>query len=237
MDKKKTIFVTIFVVITLCLNLFGGCLYESTPEGMMSVNTSTGDGTEDEEYFNFIASFYRNNGELWLMAEGDYFNITPNKVKVWGYDSDGSYISMYETSSVVTVQINEAFLESCGETIIFQDSRLEMLPFPEISNVGDTDDEGFTDNSVKNDRFYDYIALTRWWYDYKVKGQGGSKLVLIQSQDGFDIGMFTGNEIEWSVAQKLPKTTLLTIDGKQLFIHRCNFVIIDTELLEENIVE
>ena len=80
--------------------------------------------------------------------------------------------------------------------------------------------------------YIDYITLRLWWKSYKEKGQGGEKIVLIRSQDGTDIGMLVGKNVEWEVAGKLPKTTRLIVDGKPLFLHRCDFNIIDTALLD-----
>lgn len=183
----------------------------------------------------YEASFYRNNGELWMIVEGSHFNITPNKTVTWSYDSSGSYIKSYETSSVMTVQVDSNFLESCGETIIFKDTRLEMQPFPNFEelNIDISTDEKAQMYAKNYGDINDFMALRFWWHNYTEKGQGGAKLVLIQSQDGYDIGMFSGNNITWEVAEKLPKTTLITIDGKKLYIHRCNFVILDTAMLEK----
>ena len=37
----------------------------------------------------------------------------------------------------------------------------------------------------------------------------------------------------WEVKTDLPKTTMLMIDNKALYIHRANFQIIDTKLLDK----
>lgn len=66
------------------------------------------------------------------------------------------------------------------------------------------------------------------------KGQNGSKIILIQSQDGYNIGAFVGDNVTWKLAGKLPKTTKIVIDGKELYIHRCNFTIIDTDLIDKD---
>ena len=55
---------------------------------------------------------------------------------------------------------------------------------------------------------------------------------MIQSQDGYNIGAFIGTDVTWEVAEKLPKTTKIIIDGLPLYIHRCNFTIIDSGLIE-----
>ena len=56
--------------------------------------------------------------------------------------------------------------------------------------------------------------------------------VIIQSQLGDPICAYSGNNVYWKVCEDLPKTTKLMIDGKALYIHRANFQIIDTALLD-----
>lgn len=40
------------------------------------------------------------------------------------------------------------------------------------------------------------------------------------------------DEVYWKIPKDLPKMTKLMIDGKALYIHRANFQIIDTALLD-----
>ena len=50
---------------------------------------------------------------------------------------------------------------------------------------------------------------------------------------GTPIYAFEGNDVYWTVPDNLPKFTKLTVDGKQLYIHRANFQIVDRALIEE----
>ena len=43
---------------------------------------------------------------------------------------------------------------------------------------------------------------------------------------------YSGDSVYYEVCSDLPKTTKLSIDGKALYIHRANFQIIDTSLLD-----
>ena len=60
---------------------------------------------------------------------------------------------------------------------------------------------------------------------------GKSRVVVIKSQLGQPITAYSGDEVYWKIPKKLPKMTKLMIDGKALYIHRANFQIIDTALL------
>lgn len=46
------------------------------------------------------------------------------------------------------------------------------------------------------------------------------------------LGFDSGDEVYWKIPKDLPKMTKLMIDGKALYIHRANFQIIDTALLD-----
>lgn len=132
----------------------------------------------------------------------------------------------------MTIEVDGHYIQSCGSTVIFKDKRLEMLEIPsELSTKSADSNGGYT---VTEDRQYGetYVGLKNWWYGISEKGQHGEKLVIIQSQDGYNIGAFIGSDITWEIADKLPKTTRIVVDGLPVYIHRCNFTIIDKELME-----
>ena len=61
---------------------------------------------------------------------------------------------------------------------------------------------------------------------------GKSRVVVVKSQLGQPIAAYSGNDVYWEIPENLPKMTKLMIDGKALYIHRANFQIIDTALLD-----
>ena len=187
----------------------------------------------DETKLSFVAEFYDNNGGEWLSVEGTSFDISPNKVKEYYYDSSGSWISGYTTSSVVSIDIDGKSIETCGSTVIFYDTRLEKidteLPDDVVLSQGDT-----ADITVPEDlRVRDMWTLNWWWINKDIQNDtAGERIVIIQSQLGDPICMFTGNEVTWDVSKNLPKTTEVCIDGKMVYIHRANFAIIDAGVFE-----
>lgn len=184
----------------------------------------------------FEALLYDNAGNNYASFQGNRFNISPNKVEQWGYNTDGSWTSWYETSSVVSIQIDDHYVQTCGSTVIFKDSRLEIIPLVDDLNINKKANESGYSVDIADNDLINYFALTNWWFDTHENGQGGEKIVLIQSQDGYNIGVVEGNNVTWEVAEKLPKTTLVTIDNMPLYIHRCNFTIIDTALFQKDVV-
>ena len=61
---------------------------------------------------------------------------------------------------------------------------------------------------------------------------GKKRIVVIKSQMGVPICAFEGDDVYWKIPNDLPKMTKLMIDNKPLYIHRANYQIFDTELLE-----
>ena len=221
---RKKIKSTIAVLMIVCA--LAGCGAETTTITQES-------DTEAVEPVTYEAMMYDNQGNNFLNFQGNEFTITPNKIKQYAWNSDGVWTSYYDTSSVVTIEIDGNYIQSCGSTVIFKDTRLTMLDISEKLNTAGADEKQKYTVSVDGKGFETYLGLTNWWYDIKERGQHGSKVVLIQSQDGYNIGAFVGDDITWEVAEKLPKTTKIVIDGLPLYIHRCNFTIIDSELLEK----
>ncbi len=225
MKIKKMPFILICIIMVMS---FAGC--EMSDSIQMTANNS--DNEDENIQLAYEALMYDNAGNNYVTFKGNNFTIKPNKVKQWGYNTNGSWTSWYETSSVVSIEIDGHSIQSCGSTVIFKDSRLEMLPFQNEMGVLDSADDSGYSVDIPAENFKYYFALKNWWYDLHSDGQGGAKIVLIQSQDGYNIGAVEGNDVTWEVAGKLPKTTLITIDNMPLYIHRCNFTIIDTALFD-----
>lgn len=186
----------------------------------------------------YMVELFDNHGNEWMSVEGKHFDIEPNRVKQYGYSSDGDWDYWYETSSIVSISVDDYDIESCGSTALFYDTRLKKvdMEFPKEINTVKGDEAGTID--APNDiRFEDYWGLHWWWNTANTKGNVGKRLVVIQSQEGDPICMFEGDKVSWDIPTKLPKTTEINIDGKMLYVHRANFSIIDTAIFEEGVNE
>lgn len=191
----------------------------------------TGPDAADPPKLTFIADFYDNNGGNWLSVEGSTFNISPNKVKEYSWDSDGSWISQWTMSSVMTVEVDGNVVQTCGSTVIFSDTSLKKYDIELPADVDLSDNNQAAISTPSDLRFKDYWTVQYWWYNHQGENQGANRrIVIIQSQTGEPICMYTGNDVTWEVSKNLPKTTLIHIDGKALYIHRANFAIIDTSV-------
>lgn len=225
--KKKILNVMIVLSMVLCL---AGCDVDTA--------TTVNQAEDNSVSLTYTADFYDNFGGRWLSVDGKSFSISPNKVKTYSWDSDGSWISSYEMSSVMSIEIDGNKIESCGSTVIFSDSRLEKCDIDFEEEIS-TDEAGNTSQnssiSQPSDiRIDDWFRIQHWWMGQKNLNnkEQGSRLVVIQSQLGNPICVYSGNEVSWDIPKNLPKTTMVTIDGKVLYIHRANFSIIDMYLID-----
>lgn len=62
---------------------------------------------------------------------------------------------------------------------------------------------------------------------------GKSKTILIRSQNGSPLATFTGDSIRMSDTD-VPSSTNFLIDGKRLFVYRCDYTVYDNKLLLRN---
>lgn len=218
------------LILVLCFSmLLTGC--------DMDVDTTTLTTTAEQdsgEKLSFLADFYDNHGNSWLSVEGSRFDISPNKVKEYYYDDSGSWISHYVMSSVMSISIDDYNIEGCGSTITFADSRLKKYNIDLPKKITSSKSEEITIGTPTDLSAEDYFTLGWWWKNKDIQNKDiGSRVVIIQSQNGDNICMYSGSKVTWDIPKKLPKTTKVTIDGMPLFIHRANFAIIDTALLDK----
>lgn len=221
----KKIFALILVLVMVCG--LCACSMDTTTH---VASPSAGD---ESTKLSFVAEFYDNHGAPWLSVEGTSFDISPNKVKEYYYDSEGSWVSGYTTSSVVSVDIDGRNIETCGSTVLFYDTRLEKLDIEIPSDITLSEGDSATITTPDDLRWRDHWTLNWWWITKDIENDSrGSRVVIIQSQEGDPICMFVGNDVTWDVSRNLPKTTEICIDGKMVYIHRANYAIVDTSVFE-----
>lgn len=213
----------IMAVVLVVVLLFSLCACADVTTITMDISE-----TSDAVKISYVADFYDNYGSQWLSVEGNSFNISPNKVKEYAYDSDGSWISSWTTSSVMSIDIDGNKIESCGSTVLFYDTRLEKIDINIPQDVDLTTENGYSVTTPNDLRASDYWDLN-WWFITKSQSNTTvrSRAVIIQSQNGNPICMFNGDNVSWEVSRNLPKTTEIIIDGMPVYIHRANFAIVD----------
>ncbi|TJX14555.1 DUF5052 family protein [Tissierella creatinini] len=122
-------------------------------------------------------------------------------------------------SSVLEITVNGREMIQVGNTVIFAEQGLDMVEdYNAPSNIDVSGGGGF-------------VPLDRLINDLKNQ-IGKEKTIIISSQMGIPLGVYQGENVYVTVPEDLPKMTRLNIDGKSLYIHRANYVILDTDLME-----
>lgn len=217
MSKVKKI--AIGGAVALVLALVGVLWFSSNVPGC---STQIGELRGDLVGNSFVITTYDNYGQQTLKTSGKRVNLSGNKVKTSGYTETGVAFEQWELSSVITITIDGREMETCGDTCIFAEKGLTpALDFttPEFIESHGGSPLTITSLSYTLNQYKNYF--------------GKSRVVVIKSQTGQPIVAYSGNNVYWEVKTDLPKTTKLMIDNKALYIHRANFQIIDTKLLED----
>lgn len=211
MDKKSKFLVILAVSLALLCTIMAGC---------SALDSAINDLHGSLIGNSYTIDTYDNYGEKVLETTGDKISISGNKVETESYDSDGSTITGYDLSSVITITIDGKEIESCGDTCIFVQKGLNAEVDFTSKKINSYTDGSFSDNT----------SIARFVNQYK-NLFGKSRVVVIKSQLGQPITAFSGDDVYWEIPDDLPKMTKLMIDGKALYIHRANFQIIDKTLL------
>ncbi|MBE6072777.1 MAG: DUF5052 family protein [Clostridium butyricum] len=156
----------------------------------------------------------------------DYANktlsIEGNKVTVGLLENSANFDaeSTDFKSEVLEITVNGKQMFQVGNTVIFEEDGLNIVEHYDVKD------------EVKITSGGGYVPFDR--AVNKLKNElGKKKTVIISSQQGVPIGVYQGDDVYVTIPEDLPKMTRLNIDGKALYIHRANYVIIDTEMIEE----
>lgn len=154
----------------------------------------------------FECQFYDNYGEKFLTANGTKIGMTGNIIKESVINSsDGNASTEYALSSVVTINIDGKQIQSCGDTIIFEESGLKPDAEFQLEDIHSIANGNFSENTIISNIVNNYKNLF-----------GKGQVVVIQSQLGVPICAYSGDDVYWELRNDLPKTTKLMIDKKSI---------------------
>ncbi|SHF21633.1 protein of unknown function [Tissierella praeacuta DSM 18095] len=206
MKIKRKKFIILLVVLIPILSMLNGCALFSNEIGKMKENlrgrTATIQ-TYDEES-NIIDSIKGNSISI---TSEDKFNSK---------DEEGNIINK---SSVINLTIGGKSMVHVGSSLILYEEGLTDI-FNEYSKKVDIE------NINRSTPF-----INRMVNDMTNLTSGKARVVLIRSQSGKPLATFVGNKVSY-FATGIDKSTGILIDGKYLFIYRCDYTIYDMELLE-----
>lgn len=149
-------------------------------------------------------------------------SVEGNKVTVGLLENDANIDSESAgfQSSVLEITINGDEMLQVGNTVVFAEKGLDIVEDFEIPSDINTKTGG------------GFVPIDRFINDFKNK-IGKEKTIIISSQMGIPIGVYQGKNVYVTVPDNLPKMTRLNIDGKSLYIHRANYVILDSNLIKK----
>lgn len=164
---------------------------------------------------SYTIDTFDNFGELLMTTHG-------SKISVEGNYTNASSDSKGDLTGVLTINVDGNQIISSGDTMIFYEDGLKPEFDWSVSQINSKDNPlDLTDNTLIAGELN------------KIKNVfGKAEVILIQSQTGAPIYAFSGDKVYWEIPEDLPKFTRLNVDGKQLYIHRANFQIIDKKLLD-----
>ncbi len=172
---------------------------------------------EEWSGIDFEASVYDSYGNNTLKMSGSSLSINTLKESGIFLDKEGND-KTYQ-SSVLDVTIDGQQVLMVGDTIVFAEDGLDMITDFSIDEI----------NSEKDKPNIQWVDRSINQFKNKI---GKEKTIIISTQMGVPIGVYQGSKVYVEVPGNLPKTTRLSIDGKIMYIHRANYQIIDSSLIQ-----
>lgn len=210
MNRKISKLMKVFLLVIVII-IFSGCSVIDHTATEIKGNIS---GNE------FIIDTFDNNGNLTMKTSGKKITVKPNLIEELVY-TDNGFQTKKKESQIITILIDDKEIQNCGDTCIFYDK--ELIPDYEyfVDDINSNSKNKITENPILSasiNKIKNYI--------------GKSRVVVIKSQLGNPIYVFSGENVYWEVDKNLPKFTKLLVDGKKIYIHRANFQIIDKTLID-----
>lgn len=166
---------------------------------------------------SYTIDTFDNFGKKLMTTVGSKVSVNGNYTQ-----SDKEDDSTKQLTSVITIDIDGHQMISSGDTMVFYEKGLEPEFNWSVRMIESTDNPlDPTDNTLISGR----INAVKNYF-------GKSQVIVIKSQIGAPIYAFSGDKVYWEIPEDLPKFTRINVDGKQLYIHRANFQIIDKALLQ-----
>ena len=157
---------------------------------------------------DYIITQYDNFGNLVFTVHGDRVTMDCE------LDENG------EVSSYIDITIDGKSWKHVGSTLVFAQEGVDMITDFQIPEEMEGADSS-TGLMQIDRKINSYANLF-----------GKKLIVLVSSQNGTPIGLFQGNDCYTEIPGDLPKTTMISIDGKLVYVHRANVDIIPASMFQ-----
>ena len=125
-----------------------------------------------------------------------------------------------EVSSYIDITIDGRSWKHVGSTLVFAQAGVDLIT-----------DFQLPENMGSDSASTGLMAVDRTINNY-ANFFGKDLVVLVSSQNGTPVALFQGDDCYTEIPGDLPKTTLIHIDGKLVYVHRANVDIIPAALFE-----
>lgn len=125
-----------------------------------------------------------------------------------------------EVSSYIDITIDGKSWQHVGSTLVFMQDGVDMITDFQVPAEMDSGSSS-TGLMAADRKINEYANLF-----------GKKLVVLVSSQNGTPICLFQGDSCYTEIPSDLPKTTLINIDGKLVYVHRANVDILPASLFE-----
>lgn len=125
-----------------------------------------------------------------------------------------------EVSSYIDITIDGRSWHHVGSTLVFAQKGVDMIT--DFQVPAEMEGNSSSTGLMAVDRKINHYANL----------MGKKLVVLVSSQNGTPIGLFQGDSCFTEIPGDLPKTTLINIDGKLVYVHRANVDILPASLFK-----
>lgn len=165
--------------------------------------------------FSATMSTYDQQGQQVDQIHGKSFRVTRDKE----FDTKDENGSSNDDSQVLLISLGNAHIEHVGSSMILAQDGLTDVTAQLPAQFRFSNSKPGT--PWLNDLRHNFI---RYWH-------GTARTIMIRSQDGTPIKVYGGNDVQ-VLSTNVPKSTWFRVDGKTLFVYRCDYTVVDNSLLK-----
>ena len=125
-----------------------------------------------------------------------------------------------EVTSYIDITIDGKSWKHVGSTLVFAQESADMITDFQIPEEMESQSSS-TGLMAVDRRINEYANYF-----------GKDLVILISSQNGTPVALFQGDNVYTEIPGDLPKTTLVHIDGKMVYVHRANIDILPASLFK-----
>ena len=205
MKKKITKTLTIVPVLLLSVVLLSGCT---------DLLNWGKDFKQEFKGLDMVIQTYDNDSQLIDSIKGKSVKIEKDTT----FDRKDSEGETRKESKVLTITVGGQNMTHVGSSLIAYEDGMNNV-FEEYAKTVTVENQN---KSVP--------MLNSMVNEFKNDFTGKSKTILIRSQNGSPLATFTGDSIRMSDTD-VPSSTNFLVDGKRLFVYRCDYTVYDNKLL------